>query len=162
MMYFSIDGIPWDFGCSITRIAEMKASEISGMLLNKNYFNDVVGTYLTYNIKLEVPKGQEQNYNTLYEKITEPVGEHKFVVPYGDTHITITGRVANIQDIYRRTAGGGVRWHGISFSVISNNPVKKMTLDEIVASAGMAIPPDQTFEVGGIYLYTATGFEKIG
>jgi hypothetical protein len=37
---FVLDGMSWDIPCDIERIAEMKASEISGMLLDKSYFND--------------------------------------------------------------------------------------------------------------------------
>ena len=160
-MFFSVDGIPWNFGCTIERIAELKSSEISGMLLNRSYYHDVLGTYLSYNIRIEVPRGQEKQYFSFYEAITKPVGTHSFVVPYNDKEITINGRVANIKDIYRKLPSGQVKWHGIAFTIISNTPIKKMSLGEVVASSGFVIPPDTEFTVGGIYLFTANGFQKI-
>ena len=36
-MYFSVDGMEWNFPVDIERVAEVTASEISGMLLNKTY-----------------------------------------------------------------------------------------------------------------------------
>ena len=41
-MIWSIDGLEWNVPCQIERTSEMTPSEISGMLLDKSYFNDVV------------------------------------------------------------------------------------------------------------------------
>ena len=70
---FTVDGMQWTFPCDIERVSEITASCISGMLLDKSYFNDVIGTFLTYSITLVVPFGEEATYATLYEIITEPV-----------------------------------------------------------------------------------------
>ena len=45
---FSVDGVQWDVPCRIVRTAEIAASEISGMLLDRTYFNDVLGTWMRY------------------------------------------------------------------------------------------------------------------
>ena len=39
-MSFSIDGLEWQYPCQITREAKLTASDISGMMLDKSYFND--------------------------------------------------------------------------------------------------------------------------
>ena len=103
---FSVDGIQWTLPCDIERTAEMEASEISGMLLNKQYFNDVIGTYLRYTVRIVVPFGGEAEYSQLYEILTDPVDAHSFVLPYNRDNISITGRVERISDIYKRLPNG--------------------------------------------------------
>ena len=128
---FIIDEVQWDVRCKIERVAEMKASEISGMLLNKHYFADVIGTFLTYNISLYLPFGKESEYTTIYEKLTEPVGEHTIIGPYNQSTIEINGRIENIKDTYL-PRGSSNYWMEISFSFISNDPIKTMTLEEVI------------------------------
>ena len=57
-MSFTVDGVEWNIPCTIERTAEITASEISGLLLNRNYFNDVLGTYMRYTISIAIPKSK--------------------------------------------------------------------------------------------------------
>ena len=57
MTYFTIDGTEYQMPCSIQRQAEVKASNLSGDLLDGTYYNDVIGTYMTYTIGIAVPIG---------------------------------------------------------------------------------------------------------
>ena len=120
---FTIDGNSWDVPCKIERISEIRASEISGMLLDKSYFNDVIGTYLSYNISLVVPFGKESLYSQIYEILTTPVDQHTLVVPYNQSTITLTGRVEKVSDTYISRNGTNY-WIDVSFSFISNEPNK--------------------------------------
>ena len=120
---FTIDGNSWDVPCKIERISEIRASEISGMLLDKSYFNDVIGTYLSYNISLVVPLGKESLYSQIYEILTTPVDAHTLVVPYNQSTITLTGRVEKVSDTYISRNGTNY-WMDVSFSFISNEPNK--------------------------------------
>lgn len=120
----TIDGIVWDVPCTIEREAEIKSSDISGLMLDKSYFNDVLGTYLRYSIKLAVPRGRMNNYYLIHAALTAPVNEHQFVLPYNDSTVTLTARVSNVSDVYVRLPNGGVAWRGIKFDVISNYPMQ--------------------------------------
>ena len=40
---FTIDGVQYNVECSIERTAEIKLSDISGMLMDGHIFNDVLG-----------------------------------------------------------------------------------------------------------------------
>lgn len=159
-MIWSIDGIEWNIPCTVDRTAEMTASEISGLLLNKAYFNDVIGTYMKYDLRIAVPFGYESEYNALYEKITEPVDGHQFVVPYGGGIINVTGRVHDIKDIYVKTVNG-LHWKGISFSVTSNAPTKEYTLSQILTRGATPLPDTSAVNVGDVYEYTASGWDTI-
>jgi hypothetical protein len=119
---FTVDGMTWDIPCDITRTAQITASEISGLLLNKEYFNDVIGTYMQYEVTLIPSPSNLSDYYSLYQIITQPVSGHTWVFPYNGTTITITGRVEEISDVYVRLPNGGRMWKGVSFTVTANNP----------------------------------------
>ena len=172
-MIWSIDGFEWSLPCTVERTAEMSASEISGLLLDKSYFNDVLGTYMKYDIKIEVPFNRMEEYTELYNSfLIAPVSAHEFVLPYVGGMITVVGRIENVKDIYVRTKSGGIHWHGIQFSVIGNHPTKKVIyngtsgsdiyedLDGTIVTVGIpALPPESDTNVGEAYVYTANGWE---
>lgn len=146
-----IDNIRWDVPCDITRTAEMQASEISGMLLNRNYFNDVIGTYMTYDITMAVPTTKMDEYARLYDVLTDPVASHRFVLPYNAGTIELEARVESVQDVYVYVTRAKQYWRGVSFSVIANHPTKAKTLGDVVMF-GMYDVPNIT--VGGNGLAT--------
>lgn len=153
---FTVDGMVWDLPCDIDRVSEVESSEISGMLLNKNYFNDVVGTFLRYTITLVVPFGAEAQYARLYEILTQAVDAHTFILPYNEGNITVVGRVQTISDVYRKLAGGRYHWRGIKFNVVSNSPNKTHTLGEAIARGISPIPDVSGVDAGAIYQYDGT------
>lgn len=154
----TIDGTQWSIPCKISRVSEMRASEISGMLLNKQYFADVLGTFLQYNLDLYVPFGKEEEYADLYEKLTEPVGSHTFTVPYNQGEREITGRIENVNDtLIERTSGH--YWMDISFNVISNNPSKTMDLETVINTGIPPLPDESDAEIDDAYIFTASGWQ---
>lgn len=160
-MGFYIDNALIDLPCSIERTAELSASDVSGILLNKSYFNDVLGTYMKYTIAVAVPIGKEGLYTALYEAVTDPVAGHTFILPYNQTNIQITGRVESISDKYYREENGVKIWRGIKFSIIANSPTKTLSLGEVI-SRGLPQPPDvQNPSLGDLYEYTSSGWVEV-
>lgn len=157
---WSIDGTDWSLPCDVARKAEIRSSEISGVLLDKSYFNDVIGTYMEYSITVAVPFGMEQEYNELYEIITDPVDGHQFVLPYAGGNISITGRVEQISDDYVET-DSGTHWKGITFDIISNHPSKSMELEEVISRGVTPLPDESDVSVGSAYAYEANGWEEM-
>ncbi len=139
----------------------MTSSEISGLLLDKSYFNDVIGTYMRYTLRLAVPFGYEDEYSAIYKQLTEPVDGHQFVFPYSGQTIQVTGRVQNIQDIWVRMPGGTSHWKGIAFEVVSNHPSKTMSLGQVLTRGMAPLPDESDIEVGTAYVYTANGWEEM-
>jgi hypothetical protein len=160
-MIFSVDGLQWDVGCTVKRVAEMTPSEISGLLLDRSYFNDVIGTYLKYTVQIAVPFNMMNTYTSLYEILTEPVDAHTFVFPYGSGTITVTGRVDSIQDVYVRMPQGRPHWKGIQFTVIANHPTKEMSLDEVLTRGASPLPPEDAVNVGEVYEYSVDGWTQV-
>lgn len=161
-MSFTVDGVAWDMPCKIEREAKMTASEISGMMLDKNYFNDVLGTFMVYDVTIAVPVGHEAEYSALYEVLTDPVDAHTFVLPYNQGVITLTARVNTVSDeLWRQVRGVNV-WRRIKFTVTANHPSKEHSLDEAIRR-GVSPMPDMEYEpqIGDVYRWTADGWEKL-
>lgn len=122
---FSIDGVEYDVFCDIAREAEIKASEISGILLNKRYYNDVLATYIKYTITLAIPITKMAQYASLYEVLIAPVAQHFVVLPYNNTFIGFNGRIEVVSDRYYDPSGQnqGI-WRGTQFEFTVNDPVR--------------------------------------
>lgn len=118
----TIDGVEWDFPCDIERESEITASELSGMLLNRNYFNDPIATYIRYTVTMAIPVTKMNEYAELYEILSDPVAGHTFTMPYNTGTKTFNGRVEVVSDNYYK----GI-WRGTQFTVISNEPIKVPT-----------------------------------
>jgi hypothetical protein len=154
----AIDGFQWDIPCDIDRTAEVTPSEISGMLLDKTYFNDVIGTYLSYDVTLAVPPKMTKEYETLYEALTAPVDAHTFVLPYNNSEIEITARVENVKDALIYTVSHKQYWRGVQFTAISCHPSKKMELGEVLTTGRSPFPETVGVPIGALYEMTATGW----
>lgn len=158
---WSIDGTEWDVPCTIERTSEMTSSEISGMMLDKTYFNDVIGTYLKYDIKLAVPKGWEHTYTELYKVLTDPIGVHVFVLPYSDGIVTINGRIDSVKDVYVRKPNGKMHWRGIAFTVQASTPTKMYELGELLQIGLPPLPNDSGAAEGTTYVYVDGDWQYI-
>lgn len=137
---FSIDGTVWNVPCQIEREAQMQASEISGMLLDRTYFNDVLGTYMSYNVTLAVPFNKISLYYAIYEKLTDPVEAHIFVLPYNASTITLSGRVESVSDSWVRMPGDENYWKAISFTVTAINPSRSYTQAQAISQGRPVVP----------------------
>ena len=157
-MSWSVDGVEWEYPCTIQRVAEVQASDISGLMLNKTYFNDVIGTYLKYTVSIAVPKGHENDYTTIYELLSAPVNYHTFVLPYNEGDITINGRMQVISDQYVRLPNDKQTWRKTTFEIISNTPSKTAS-GATIQNYGLTPYPDApNVTVGDFYEYTSGGW----
>ena len=158
---FTVDGLQWTIPCDIRRAAEVRASSISGLMLNGTYFNDVLGTYLKYTIKLVVPLNERAAFNPIYEKITDPVGHHTFTFPYNQTTVTVTGKAENIKDVFVRLPNGGQYWKGIEFDVTACAPTKTQTEAEAIAYGLPPLPLNVAPNVGDTYTWNGEEWELV-
>lgn len=153
---FVIDGLVWDIKCEITRTTQMKDSEISGMMMNKVYFHDVIGTYIEYEIELPAPMYLQQNYATIYDLMSQPVGGHTWVLPYNEEFITLTGKVDKIKDVYVEMPGGRIYWKGTKFTISGSNPIKTMSLGEVITRGLEPVPNVMSPQIGDQYTWDGT------
>lgn len=157
MSIWSIDGVGWTIPCAITRKSEVRASEVSGMMMDKSYFNDVIGTYLSYEVGIACPLGFESQYYEVYELLTHPVGYHSFELPYNGATVTFTGRVLDVSDEWVYNNGENW-WKAIKFTAVSNTPSKTIDADELVNFGLSPFPDTNTAIIGEVYQLTANGW----
>lgn len=119
---FNVDGSRFDFPCDLERSVKLESSSNSGLMLNKQYFNDVIASYVSYTVKIAIPQGQENDYARLFELLSKPVGEHLWVFPYNQTLISFYGKIDSISDKFYRKVNGRNIWRNISFSVTATRP----------------------------------------
>lgn len=151
---FTVDGIEWAYPCSVERAAELKLSDISGMLMDGTIFNDVLGTYMQYTLRLAIPFTDIDAGNAIYEKLTEPVEGHTFVFPYGGSTITVAGLVSGpVSDVYRLFPDGMKYWDGLRFTVTANGPSKTMTLSQVITRGRAPLPDAASPAVGDTYVW---------
>lgn len=158
-MSFTIDGIKWEFPCTIEREAEVTSSDVSGMMLNKTYFNDVLGTWMKYKVAIAIPKGHEAEYVSIYEALSDPVSYHTFILPYNyqDEGLTLVGRVEVVSDVYVRLPNNKQTWRKTEFEIIANHPTKEADLGNVGYSP---FPDTGGVNEGDVYEYTANGWQE--
>ena len=156
-----IDGARFDVKADVQRTGEIVSSDISGPLMDGGYFNDVLGTYYTYDVTLKYPLYNQGKYFALYELFTEPVDGHQFVLPYNESVIVLTARVESVSDQWIERDSAGAYWKAFRASIVANSPSKQPTLAGAI-SRGMTPYPDvENPEIGDIYIFTANGWEKV-
>ena len=159
---FTIDGMQWPVPCDIAREAQVTASEISGMLLDRTIFTDVLGTYMRYTVRFECPIGSENTYDALYEILSDPIANHTFVLPYGDGVLTFMGTVENVKDRWVRMPGGANHWAGATFDVVGSNPVKYQTLGDAIIRTTVQWPDiDTQPSTGDMWMWNGTTWVRV-
>lgn len=137
---FTIDGITWQWPCKIIRTSEVKSSDISGMMMDKSWFNDVLGQYLSYDITIAPPIGAMDVYAQVYELINAPVDGHRFILPYNNGTVEVTARVGRVADECVRMPEGRVYWKGLRFTLTANHPTRTLTLGEAITRGRAPLP----------------------
>lgn len=154
MVMFSVDGLEWPWPCDVRRVAEVRSSRISGLMLDRSWFNDVLGTYMRYSVEIAVPVDRRNDYALLYETLTGPVDGHAFVLPCNQGSLQITGRVEQVEDVYVRLPGGGVDWRGVRFTVIANHPSRQLSLGQALERGRAPLPPLAAPDEGDQYVFS--------
>ena len=139
---FYVDGVQWPYPVSVSRSADIRASDVSGQMMDGTYYRDVVGTFMSYTVRVAVPLSERQRYTSTYDKLIDPVDAHEFILPdSAGGSITFTGYTSNVSDVYVRMADGTPYWRGVQFDVTANVARKRKTYTETI-ERGRTIFPD--------------------
>lgn len=140
-----VDGISWPVACEVHRKPDVRISDISGLMLTKAIFNDVLGTYANYSVAIPVPRGNEAEYAALFEILSNPVEGHTFELPYNSGNIAVVGIVSGLTDTPYLTPSG-YYWEGCRFEITANYPSKTMSLGQAISRGRTPIPAQTTYE----------------
>lgn len=125
---FTVDGVLWSLPCDIERVSDLKETDISGWMMDGQYFIDPQGQYLTYSVSLVVPRSSSSLYSSLYENLTDPDNPyHNFWFPYNQTQVNVIGKVDRITDTYVRDGESGILWRHTKFTVAATAPRRMPT-----------------------------------
>ena len=145
-MAFTVDGVEWPVKCKIVRKVELKASEISGIMMDFSYLNDCIGKWMGYDLAIVCPFGKEDLYNQLHSILSDPVDGHQFVMPDGAGTLTVTARVLSLRDTLYEGENG-------------NYPTAVYSLGELLTRGGAPMPDLGSGEIGDTWSYTSSGWE---
>ncbi len=129
---FSIDGKEYDVSIlfipeeGIERKFNILDGNNAGRLQAKGKMvRDIIGTFFTYVIKIDTNRLNPQEYDELYETISDPnVDSHTLVVPYGQSSLTFEAYITSGSDKLSRRVNGINYWEGLSLEFVSMQAIR--------------------------------------
>lgn len=129
---FSIDGKEYDADVvflpegGIERKFNILDGNNAGRLQAKGkMYRDIIGTFFTYVIKIDTNRLNPQEYDELYETISDPnVDSHTLVVPYGQSTLTFEAYITSGSDKLSRRVNGINYWEGLSLEFVSMQAIR--------------------------------------
>ena len=129
---FSIDGKEYDVSIlfipeeGIERKFNILDGNNAGRLQAKGkMYRDIIGTFFTYVIKIDTNRLDPQEYDELYETISDPnVDSHTLVVPYGQSSLTFEAYITSGSDKLSRRVNGINYWEGPSLEFVSMQAIR--------------------------------------
>lgn len=129
---FSIDGKEYDVSVlfipeeGIERKFNILDGNNAGRLQAKGkMYRDIIGTFFTYVIKIDTNRLNPQEYDELYETISDPnVDSHTLVVPYGQSTLTFEAYITGGSDKLSRRVNGVNYWEGLSLEFVSMQAIR--------------------------------------
>lgn len=150
---FTVDSVQWQYPVDVIRNADIRSSDVSGTMMNGRYYNDVIGTYMSFTVKIAVPINMISRYYLLYGVLVNPKPYHTFLLPYNESEIEINGRIENVSDIYVRMNNGTQYWKGIQFTVVSNVPSFTIQGTDVISWGLSPIPSSTNASEGDTMVY---------
>ena len=124
MALFSIDGEEFNIPLvSLKRessVLDKYATRTEGGDLQR----EIIGVYYNYTLTFPNLNLDREEYDRLWQKITEPVEFHDFVVPSSDGTFSFTGYITTSGDELKRSRDGKHYWGGLSIKFIAKAPAR--------------------------------------
>jgi len=126
---FSIDGVeyPGVFVKSpIHRSFNVLDGENAGRTMDGKMQRDIIGTYYTYRLEFDASLSDPDEYDALFDALSEPVDSHTITVPFGQSSLTFEAYVSNGDDdlsrIYRNESR---KWDNLAVNFIAMDPQRR-------------------------------------
>ena len=124
MALFSIDGVEFNIPLvSLKRessVLDKYATRTEGGDLQR----EIIGVYYNYTLTFPNLNLDTTEYDRLWQKITEPVEFHDFVVPSSSGTYSFTGYITTSGDELKRSRDGKHYWGGLSIKFIAKAPAR--------------------------------------
>lgn len=124
MALFSIDGETFDIPLvSLKReasVLDKYATRTEGGTLQR----EIIGVYFNYTLSFPKLNLDTAEYDRLWQKITEPVEFHDFIVPSSSGVFSFRGYITTTGDELKRSRDGKHCWGGLSIKLIAKAPAR--------------------------------------
>ena len=124
MALFSIDGEEFNIPLVALKreasVLDKYATRTEGGDLQR----EIIGVYYNYTLTFPELNLDPAEYARLWDKITEPVEFHDFVVPSSMGTFAFTGYITTTGDALKRTKNDVHYWGGLSIKFIAKAPAR--------------------------------------
>lgn len=122
-----IDGRAYNVSVAapIKRSASVLDGENAGRVMTGRMARDIIGTYYNYEITFGTSLLSPDDYDSLYETLTEPIESHMITVPYGQGTKTFEAYVSNATDVLKRMNSKEKLWGDLSVKFTAMEPARR-------------------------------------
>ena len=99
--------------------------ENSGRVQTGDMVSDIIGTYYNYSLQIEQDSQYPEDYDALYEVVSEPVDYHRIIVPYAQGTYQFEAYVTEGSDTLNLINNNNLyNWSGLNLSFVAMKPKK--------------------------------------
>ncbi len=120
----NVDGEDFNVGIVSVKRKPRKDSITLGTTLDGTIHKQGVGTYFDYEIVVATKKMNVNEYDRLYEVLSDPVAEHTVTFPYGQEDITILCDISLSDDSVIKDFNNFRRWSSLTITFNALQPSK--------------------------------------
>ncbi len=128
---FTIDGRSYNVDVllgSLRRSFEIREGPGSLSYLDGDEDPDIIGTYYHYSFEVNASKVSREDYDALYEKLSEPAKYHTVSFPYGRAGmLTFEGRMLSGEDAMLKGPKNNREWGNLSIEIRAKKPQRTPT-----------------------------------
>ena len=124
MALFSIDGMEFDIPAVGIKREAAFLDKFATRTENGDLQREVIGVYYNYTLTFPSLNLDVEEYARLWDKVTEPVEFHNFVVPGSTGPYSFTGYITVSGDELKRVHNNKNYWGGLSIKFIAKSPAR--------------------------------------
>lgn len=124
MAIFSIDGVSFDIPVVSVKRESSVLDKYATRTEDGDLQREIIGVYYNYTLTLPKLTLEREEYAKLWDKITEPVEFHDFVVPGSTGSYRFRGYITTTGDELRKTYDGKNYWGNLSIKLIAKAPAR--------------------------------------
>lgn len=121
----TIDGVLYNVRVSfgtMERSFELVEGKNKGTTITKREIRDIIGTRYSYSMQVEPDPANPEDYDSFYQKITEPKDYHVVELPFDQNGISFEAQIISGSDSYKGFLAGKHRWGGLKVEFVPMQP----------------------------------------
>lgn len=124
MTLFSIDGETFDIPLVTVKRESSVLDKYATRTEGGDLQREIIGVYYNYTLTFPQLNLEREEYDRLWDKVTEPVEFHTFVVPSSSGTFSFKGYITTSGDELKRSRDGKHYWGGLSIKLIAKAPAR--------------------------------------